>query len=266
MTIYLPDWFVVVCQMFLVLAILVVLPEEIVKGYKLCKRLRQKRRVARAKKYHDDLVEQMNIIRRAWNKSPAGFARNYGHRGKIKIKDLGDGRTLHQGFKDVKETDAWKQQVKWWNSLDWREPEAALAWGIMYRAEDKPGWMIKVERANGHVIMDTTEWWMLMDRKNRWIYDIFMTDVYGPTLREGLRQHHEAEEYALIGGVRASKNTWDKYQEARFGGNFNSIMDVEVPEDLWLAMYTLHPRYEVLCHLDGTTWIWNQERYNWTQE
>lgn len=33
-----------------------------------------------------------------------------------------------------------------------------------------------------------------------------------------------------------------------------------------IGTVTFHPRYEVTCHLDGATWIWNQERFDWTVE
>lgn len=114
---------------------------------------------------------------------------------------------------------------------DWREPESAEAWGIMYRNENMAsGWRFVVSPANGHVLMTPDEWHMILDRKKQWCWDLAMADM-AEINRASMRKIHEAEQEWLFGKT-----------------------------------LLLYPRHEVIYHLGGETWIWNNDRSAWTVE
>lgn len=147
---------------------------------------------------------------------------------------------------------------------DWRAPESALAWGIMCRPDSTPepgitsrpdnghGWHVRVARANGHVVMDSTEWWMIMDRKDRWCWDLFLVDVYVPSLRDIMGKIH-AQEHEML--FPKTQNRFPRY--------------VMRPRT-WTPPSTMPP---IMRHLKPTgnpphpsayeLWRWNVERQEW---
>lgn len=250
-----PHWLMVVIYVIIGLNVIFVLPKEIATIYGAIKSLWRKRQQRKYDEAVQTLIDNMREIC-----TPSFFP----HLHRMILKNAyGDGL---EECKQHYSTQIEEGRARALARNDWRDPASAKAWGAIYQREGKPGAHIHVQAANGHVIMDTTEWHMLQEIRRDWC-----KSPLGFAYTYGLDKAVESGCWNVPSQMLMSEWEPEEIEGLKHyslkGVAAQYLAEMMVPTiDLLRYSSTIFPRYEVINNLDGTVWIWNSGRGHWTVE